>query len=402
MPVKRAGTTGSLRALRRHNRELLLAIIRSNGPVHRAELARRSGLSRSAVSTIVAELLQENILAPVVSHAGVRVGRGGELLALAPSSGLLAALDYGLRGVVVVVTDLNHTVVGERRRRLAADALWPERLEEGIAALDDVLAELSAGYADLRGVGLGIPDPVDLQSGTIGHSRSGPAWTNARAREALSERAGVPVAMDNTSHLAALGEVMWGAAAGARNVMYLKMSHGVGAGLLLNGEIYRGSIGVAGELGHFSVSENGPACPCGNRGCLELYAGGSALLDLFRPVRGDHVGLEDLVAAAVQGDRVADRLISDAGATTGRLLASVCNLLDPDLVVIGGDLAAAGELLLEPMRTALTRHALGLVSAHVKLVSGTLGQRAGALGGIALLSQGGADLRRDRDPQAQR
>lgn len=307
-----------------------------------------------------------------------------------PMPGLLAALDYSVREVIVVVTDRSHAVVGERRRHLAAHALWPERLEQGIGMLDEVLAELPAGYADLHGVGLGIPDPVDLQSGTIGYSRSGPAWTNARACEALSERTGVPVAMDNTSHLATLGEVMWGAAAGARNVIYVKMSHGVGAGFLLNGRIYRGSIGVAGELGHFSVAENGPACPCGNRGCLELYAGGSALLDLFRPVRGDHVSLDDLVTAAVQGDRVAGRLISDAGATTGRLLASVCNLLDPDLIVIGGDLAAAGELLLEPMRGALRRHALGLVGTRVKVVSGALGLRAGALGGIALLSHSGS------------
>lgn len=377
-----------------------MEIVRSNGPMHRAELARRSGLSRSAVSTIVAEMLRDNVLVPVVSRTGNGVGRAGERLALAPSHGLLAGLDYGLRGVVVVVTDLSRKVVGERRRRLDADVLWPDRLEAGIAALDEILAEGSAGYGDLRGVGLGIPDPVDLQSGTIGHSRSGSAWTNARAREALGERIGVLVEMDNTSHLAALGEVTWGAAAGARNVIYVKMSHGVGAGLLLNGQIYRGSIGVAGELGHFSVAENGAACPCGNRGCLELYAGGSALVELFRPVRGEQAELDDLVKAAVQGDRVAVRLVSDAGALTGRLLASVSNLLDPDLIVIGGDLAAVGELLLEPMRAALTRHALGLVGAHAKLVSGALGHRAGALGGIALLNHSGLAMGRGHGSHA--
>lgn len=374
-----------------------MEILHREGPLHRAELARRAGLSRSAVSTIVAELLEENVLIPIVPRTGGAVGRGGERLALAPDSGVLAGLDYSLGDVVVVVTDLNHTVLGERVLPLEAEALWPQRLEVGIAALDELVKQLPADTGPLRAVGLGIPDPIDLQSGTIGHARSGPAWTNAKAREFLSGRLGVPVEMDNTSHLAALAEVVWGAAAGARNVIYVKMSHGVGAGFLLNGEVYRGSIGAAGELGHVSIDENGPACPCGNRGCLELYVGGSALLELLKPLRGDGIGLDDLVGFAIGGDRIAARLISDAGATTGRVLASLCNLLDPDLVVIGGDLVRAGELLLDPLRASLVRHALGLVGAHVKVVGAELGRKGGALGGVALLHHNGHGIPRGRE-----
>jgi predicted NBD/HSP70 family sugar kinase len=396
-----SATTGSVRDLRRNNRGLILQILRERGPVHRAELARRSGLSRSAVSAIVLDLLNENVLMPVVPRAGAAVGRGGELLTFAPGNGLLAGIDYSLGAVCVVVTDLSHAVVGEQVRQLEAGAEWPERLDQGISALSEVLAGCAPHGRTLRGVGLGIPDPIDLQSGTIGHARSGPTWTNARAREVLSERVGVPVALDNTAHLAALAEVVWGVATGARNMIYVKMSHGVGAGFLINGEIYRGSIGAAGELGHVSIDDNGPACPCGNRGCLELYVGGTALLELLMPVWSGQVTLGDLVSAATEGHRVARRLISDAGATTGRVLASVCNLLDPDLIVIGGDLADAGDLLLDPLRASLTRHAVGIVSSHVKVVPAALGHRGGALGGIVLLRQnlpGLDDLRGARAP----
>ena len=394
--------SGNVQDLRRNNRDVLLGIIRAGGPTHRAELARRSGLSRSAVSAIVMDLLNENVLAPVVPRTGAVVGRRGELLTLASEAGLLAGIDYSLGAVHVVVTNLEHVVVGERVRPLDAGAQWPERLDEGIAALREVLAECGPPGEALRGVGLGIPDPVDLQSGTIGRARSGATWTKARAAEVLSERVGVPVAMDNTAHLAALAEVAWGAATRVRNMIYVKMSYGVGAGFLINGEIYRGSIGAAGELGHVSIDDSGPACPCGNRGCLELYVGGTALLDLLRPAIGDQVTLDELVGATVDGHRVARRLVSDAGATTGRVLASVCNLLDPELVVIGGDLADAGDVLLNPLRTSLARHAVGIIGSHVKVVAAGLGRRAGALGGIALLRQNLQNSDADRGSGASR
>jgi predicted NBD/HSP70 family sugar kinase len=397
-----SATTGSVRDLRRNNRGLVLQILRERGPMHRAELARRSGLSGSAVSAIVQVLLNENVLRPVVPRARASVGRGGELLTFVPGNGLLAGIDYSLGAVCVVLTDLSNAVVGEQVRPLESGSEWPERLDQGINALSDLLAGCAPHGGALRGVGLGIPDPIDLQSGIIGHSRSGPTWTNARVREVLSERAGVPVLLDNTAHLAALAEVAWGAATGVRDMVYVKMSHGVGAGLLVNGEMYRGSIGAAGELGHVSIHDNGPACPCGNRGCLELYVGGTALLELLTPVwGGGQVSLGDLVGAATEGHRVARRLIGDAGATTGRVLASVCNLLDPELVVVGGDLAEAGDLLLDPLRAALTKHAVGIIGGHVKVVPAALGRRGGALGGIALLRQrlpGLDDLRGVRAP----
>jgi predicted NBD/HSP70 family sugar kinase len=382
-----SGIAGNVRDLRRNNRGLVLQILREHGPMHRAELARRSGLSRSAMSGIVLDLLNENVLMPVVPRTGTAVGRGGELLTFASGNGLLAGIDYSLGAVCVVVTDLSHAVVGEQIRQLEAGAEWPERLDQGIFALGEVLAGCAPHGGTLRGVGLGIPDPVDLQSGTIGHARSGPTWTGARARQVLSEQVGVPVVLDNTSHLAALAEVIWGSAAGVQNMIYVKMSHGVGAGFLINGEIYRGSIGAAGELGHVSIDDNGPACPCGNRGCLELYVGGTALLELLKPGWSSQVSLGDLIGAAIDGHRVARRLISDAGATTGRVLASVCNLLDPDLIVIGGDLPDAGDLLLDPLRASLTKHAVGIIGSHVKVVPAALGHRGGALGGIALLRQ---------------
>jgi len=380
---------GTVQALRRNNRARIIGLLREHGALHRAELARRSGLSRSTVSAIVSALIAEEVVQPANGPAAGHVGRGGELLSLNGRAGLVAGMDFSLGEVRVVVTGLSHEILGEAVRSLPAGDQWPDRLDAGVTLLEEVLRTVNGACADLIGVGLGIPDPIDLLRGTVGRARSGPTWTNARAAAALGERLNVPVYLDNTSHLAALAEVVWGAGVGARDVVYVKMSHGVGAGFLFNGQIYRGAIGAAGELGHVSVDENGPPCPCGNRGCLELYVGGTALLKLIRPVRGEDVGLQDMVGAAIAGDVVAERLIADAGATTGRSLASICNVLNPELVIVGGDLAETGELLLAPMRDSLSRLALKLIGDHVRVVPASLGNRAGAMGGVALVLRGG-------------
>jgi predicted NBD/HSP70 family sugar kinase len=195
----------------------------------------------------------------------------------------------------------------------------------------------------------------------------------------------MPVALDNTARLAGLAELMWGAGAGVRNAVYVKMSYGIGTGLLFDYRILRGAIGAAGELGHFSVDYDGPVCPCGNRGCLELYASTRAIVAALQPVRGPAVTLQSAIAAARHGDRACARVIADAGRLTGRALANVCNLLNPELVIVGGDLAEAGDILLDPIREAVSAQALSLVSSSLRIVPAKLGSRAGAMGGVALV-----------------
>jgi predicted NBD/HSP70 family sugar kinase len=159
----------------------------------------------------------------------------------------------------------------------------------------------------------------------------------------------------------------------------------VGGGLILNGQIVRGVAGAAGDLGHISVDDSGPTCRCGNRGCLEAYAGVPAILDALRPVLGEDVTLAQALEACASGSRAARRVFADVGHLVGRTLGGVCNLLNPERIVVGGDVAQAGEYLLEPMREALERHSLAIAGDAVEVVAAKLDDQAGALGGVALV-----------------
>ena len=163
----------------------------------------------------------------------------------------------------------------------------------------------------------------------------------------------MPVIADNDANLGALAELTWGAARGFSDVIYIKVASGVGAGLVVNGELYRGAAGTAGEIGHMTLDERGAVCRCGNRGCLETIVGGEALLRLLGPTHGPDLTLPEMVRRALDGDPASRRVVVDAGRSLGIAVASLCNLLAPAAVVIGGELATAGDLLLDPIREAL-------------------------------------------------
>ncbi|MGN6242706.1 MAG: ROK family protein [Motilibacteraceae bacterium] len=385
--------TGGLGSLRASNREQVLSLLRTAGALHRAELARRVGVSRSTVSSIVAELIAEGLVVEGAEPVGpgrataAASGRPGELLSLNPSAGLVIGVDVSFAEVRVIAADLSHTVLAERVVRTPHGHGPEEVLALAADAVHAVVDASGIAWSRVLGVGLGVPGPVDARTGVVAASSNSLDWVGIGAAEMFAEELQQPVYADNTSHLASLGEVTWGAATGCRDVVYLKLSTGIGAGLTFDGRIYRGSVGAAGEIGHLTVDETGPACRCGNRGCLEVYAGAAAICRALEPVFRHPVSLADVLAAVAAGDRPACRVVSDAGRAVGVALASVCNLLNPELVVIGGDLAAAGEVLLEPLRAAVSRQSLAITSGSVTIVPGALGPQAGALGAVALVLQ---------------
>jgi predicted NBD/HSP70 family sugar kinase len=193
------------------------------------------------------------------------------------------------------------------------------------------------------------------------------------------------VEVDNDANLGALGELWFGAARGLADVVYLKVSSGIGAGFVLDGSVYRGSTGNAGEIGHVLVRPEGAVCRCGKRGCLESVASAPALVELLRPTHGPELtvpGLIDLVAA---GDLGALRVVDDAGRAIGRVLADLCDLLNPEAIVVGGDLAVAGEPFLAAIRQVIDRRALPAAARAVDVRPAELGNRAEVLGALALV-----------------
>jgi predicted NBD/HSP70 family sugar kinase len=200
----------------------------------------------------------------------------------------------------------------------------------------------------------------------------------------LRARLGLDVQLANDANAGALGELRFGAGRGARNMVYVRLSAGVGLGLVLDGRPYHGSAGVAGELGHVTVAEGGRICRCGNRGCLETVASPAAVARMLAPTRDEPITVPALLELVRAGDRGARRAVADAGAAVGVAIAALVNVLNPELVVIGGELAAAGEVLLEAVRAEIERRAVPPAAAAVRVTPGALGEQAEVLGAAAL------------------
>jgi predicted NBD/HSP70 family sugar kinase len=235
------------------------------------------------------------------------------------------------------------------------------------------------------GVGLCLPGPIDRARGVVASGSILPGWHGVRAAYELGERVGLPVELDNDANLAALAETLWGGGRGCAHVVYVKVSTRIGCGLIVDGWLYRGARGIAGEIGHTVVNESGPVCYCGSRGCLETVAAGPAIAELLRLRHHEHLTLARVVALAVEGDPGCQRALGDVSAEIGIAVGNVCNLLNPERVVVGGTLSQGGELVLEPIRQAVRRATRQFTSEMTTVAPAELGDRAEVLGALALV-----------------
>lgn len=338
-----------------------------------ADIARTTGLAPATVSNIVRALVADHL---VVAEPGA--GRRGGVVRLSPEAGVVAGIDFGHSHVSVALGTLDGRVLGERRHPLAADHPY----DEGLDLAARLLGELREASPDLevRTIGLGLPAPV--MDGVVQSSAILPGWVGQDASEVAAEHLGLPIHIDNDANLGALAESRVGVGQGMTSMIFVKVSSGVGAGLVLDGRIHRGVGGTAGEIGHLTLDVNGPVCRCGGRGCLEAYASTGAVTALMAPHLPGAL-IDDVVTAAGEGSVPALRLLEDAGLHLGWGLASVVNLVNPGLVVVGGDMARAGEHFLEPVRHGLRRHALD-AAAGTPVVASELGERASLIGALLL------------------
>jgi predicted NBD/HSP70 family sugar kinase len=361
------------------------ALLRARGPLTRAELGSAIGLSRATVSATVAQLKHDGWVDEQPAADGVTGrGRPPTLLRLTKQAGLAVGVDLGRSHARVVLAHLGHEVLAEQA--LEMDETW--RITDALDAVEgligDLVAAAGADRAAIVGVGLGLPAPLDAS----GHSTSTtipPDWVREDPAHAFAERLGVPVAVDNDANLGALAEARWGAGRRSEVLVYLKASTGIGAGLVLGGRVFRGSTGTAGEIGHVTVDQDGLVCRCGSRGCLEVHVGGRALVAQVAHNAPGISDVHELIAAARDGDLVCARVLADAGETLGVALAGVLNILNPDRIVLGGELGVAGELVLGSLRERLRRHALASAVQSTSIVQGELGERAEALGAVLLV-----------------
>jgi predicted NBD/HSP70 family sugar kinase len=382
--------SGSLESLRERNRRRVLSALRVAGITSRAELARRTGLSRTTVSSLIGDLVRDGLVAERVDHSsapGAQGGRPPVLVSLDRRAGAAVGVDFGKTHVTVAIADLGHTVLAEMRRELPGDHRADQALDIASQLIETALDEAGVDRTLVLGVGMGLPGPIHTDSGTVGSSAILPGWVGIAAARAMSDRLGLPVRVDNDANLGALAEHVWGAGEGVDDMIYLKLATGIGAGLVLGGRLYLGVGGTAGEIGHTIIDEHGPVCRCANRGCLETLASGAATVELLRPTLGADLTLNQLVDLTVHGHPACRRVVADAGRHIGRAVANLVNLLNPSRVVVGGELAACGDVLLEPLRLECTRHAISSAGEDVEIAHGALGDRAQVLGALALVLQ---------------
>lgn len=349
-----------------------------------AELARATGLAPATVSNIVRDLGAAGLVEVLPGS-----GRRGSSVRLASRAAYVVGIDFGHSHVAVAVGDLLGAPLCEERVGLAEDLPHDRALATAQGLLDTMLATLPP--APTLHLVLGLPAPITDDA--VGSPAIFPGWEGVDAREVAQAALGLPVTVENDANLGALAEHRTGAARGNDSCVYVKISSGVGAGVVLGSEIFRGAAGFAGEIGHLTLDEQGPMCRCGSRGCLEAYASSGPILALMA---GQQPGatLDDIIAAADEGSSAARRTFEDAGLHLGWGLASIVNLLNPHVLVIGGDLARAGDLLLEPARVGLRRHTLDAVSA-TPVRRSAHGSRASLLGALLLAAES-TDLLADR------
>jgi predicted NBD/HSP70 family sugar kinase len=381
MSAETAATTrnspGSAASLRVANQRRVLALLLDRGevPATQADIARETGLAAGTVSTIVRELAAAHVVSTVAGS-----GRRGTTVRLARGAGLVAGVDFGHSHVAVAVAEMSGQVLGEDRQPLPPGHTHTEGLGRACEMLDSLLTRLGADREELRNIGMGLPAP--LSDNVVMSSAILPGWVGVDARDEARKAFGADVLIENDANLGALAEHRHGHGRGHANVVFVKVSSGVGAGLILDDKLFRGTSGTSGEIGHLTLDDQGPLCRCGSRGCLEAYAAsGTALQMMAEQMPG--AGIDTVIEAAKHGNVSAVRVFEDAGLHLGWGLAMVTNLINPGVILVGGDMSHAGELLLESARLGLRRHVLAGTSTTPVLVA-ALGDRASMIGALVL------------------
>lgn len=377
--VTTRGQAGSQSSLREANSERILDAVRQFGSITQVELAHATGLSPATVSTIVKQLLETGT---VETRHTVRSGRRAQLVTLAHRAGMLIALHVGERSLKVAISDSGFEFLEQRELPLPADHRHDTTLDRAAVLVAELVDGLGSTLPEVLGIGIGVPAPIDPATGAVSVAGILRGWEGVPIGEVLGRRLRVPIAVDNDANLGALGEQRFGAARGASDVLYVRASYGVGAGVIMAGRLHHGHMGLAGEIGHALVDAQGPICRCGSRGCLNTVCGAQALVDSLRHSRGT-LTLTDVLTLASDGDPGCQQVVIDAGSAIGTVAANASVSMGPELVLVGGELARAGDLLIEPIRDAFRRRIPLAQGTPLDVRASQLGDQAELYGGLA-------------------
>jgi len=377
----------------------LVQLVRLSGELTKSELVVYSDFSRTKITSCIDSLLAKRILVAnqATSYSG---GRRSKSFRLNEALGLVAGIQMGAVDFDLGIADFSGKLIARHSEPAAVKDGPIPTLGKACSQLEKMVRANGLSAEDVMGIGIGVPGPVDFSAGTVVSPPIMPGWDRYPIIETVQQWFPYAnVVIDNDVNVIALGEVSLGAARGVSNLIAVKIGTGIGAGIICDGRIYRGSSGCAGDIGHICVDKDGPVCACGNTGCLEKIAGGAgiaerALLGARRnrsPVllsryerNGDVLRTEDVGAAALEGDPFAIEVIRESGRLVGEVLAALVNFYNPEMIVIGGGVSNLGDLLLSSIRQAVFSRSLPLATRNLQIVFSGIGPEAGMFGAVKL------------------
>ena len=395
MPMTMPDVTGKIRGRGVTLHESLLDLIRARGTATRAELVDETGWGRTVLTQRLTELMDIGL----VSDAGTGRSTGGRAPREVRFRGEAAAVvgvNLGATSIDIAVTDLAGEPLATYEEAWDIAQGPEETLDRLETLIEQIVADSPVSQDDIAGLGVGLPGPVEFATGRTISPPIMPGWNNYPVRDRLASRFGVDVVIDNDVNTMALGEHWAGLARGVDNFVFVKVGTGVGAGIFSNGALHRGADGAAGDIGHIAVEGGSTVlCRCGRYGCLEAYAGGAALArqaqeaaasgaskyltDLLR-TSGGPLTAEDITEGASAGDPECLRLLRDAAWRLGQAMSACVNFFNPSMLVFGGGVSRAGDLLLPGIRQAVLELSLPLATRNLRIDITRLGDTAGTIG----------------------
>ncbi|MFG1809660.1 ROK family protein [Streptomyces sp. NPDC049040] len=382
--------SASLSARRKRTRDQVLAILAQHGSgLTRADLSRVTGLSASAISDCVSSLRSSGLVSESPSRAGSATGRGrrATVVSLVDDEGLVVGIDFGHAHVTAAVATTGGEVLEQRTDVLDVDHR-PGPVMDVAAGLARNCVERSGHTMDeVLGIAAGIPGPLDIRTQVVRPPTILSDWVGLAPAAELARRLGHPVSIGNDADMGARGEQAYGAAHGLDDFLYIKASHGIGAGIVIGGRPYRGATGIAGEIGHTQIPDAVNWCRCGSRGCLETVVSITTVRRQLAHVLATHQTTLDESAipplSELSDNPAAARVLTEAGRTVGRVLADLVNCLNPAALVLGGELGSAGEPFAAGIRESVARYAQPASAQAAEVITGQLGAEAEVRGAVA-------------------
>lgn len=382
-------------SIREINLSLVLNHIRQDGAISRAALVRQTGLSAGTISNLANILLENDF----VHESGPGKSSGGRrpiLLQFNHKARHVLGVDMGATHIIAVLMDLQGGVAASQQ--LKYDVMNdPGGTIFTISQMaQELLTQTGLPKQVVTGMGITIPTPLAGEKLDRLTTIYMPAWEGCDIKAGIRRYFDIPIYVENDANAGAIAEKWWGNGRDYSNLAYIKLGTGVGSGLILNNEIYRGNGGTAGEIGHTTIDPTGPTCRCGNQGCMEGMVGVPAIIkEAQQRLRKDRpdwssdtpLTIDNIIRAALSGDPTARSIIENAGSFLGIGIANLVNVFNPGLIVLGGDLVAAGDLLLNAVRAAVVRRAMPKAASEVEITISSLGDDAVAIGAATLAMQ---------------